>query len=1387
MLLSMLPTVAMATEDPEAGSVSLPDLGLYTRQPFDASSLVEDITIGAGSNVFYIALRPDLVTSGYKMTAVSEEFGPEVTGTNLTEIGTVILSTDGSYATVTVTDLTAEGHHHFEATVEDASSESASMKWGRSVWINNDMPRLYYCDLIQEESSWTVNYNDAYSDWWCCPGSGRPVCFYFGSKSDVQAGNCAPLSKADLSFPAYMNASATTDENRTVPANALDVNTTRFADGEESTDIIYKKDPKYKISAEPQLPEIGFYTASAASESAYIYEGKPLVVTETNRTFYVCANDPARYQLTGITWDASALAGLFTVTPDENGTYLKITVKNGEVVPNGWFGAEVSYQYEQDENNWRDDTAGAGVFLKNGQPALMYRRLDWNEETQTWYEFEESPWETSLTLSTGDSCPVQFYYGTSEENVPVALSDLNFPTGILQAYMQDGAAWVKGTGFKESGTITYTKGSVTAAMNVNVTQPDFGFYSSTAASKDTYLGDEVAVSSSNDAFYIVAGQDCTIPRIEAIRNDQTGEDTTGKFNVDIASDGSYAKISMATSGDLPAGVDYTVLVEQDWGTRYLSFKLIRSDLTPLSTPTDLAWHRQYQWDTQTADDYEVRMGAMSFKVGELAQNHFSVEIYSAADGYTSPITSGTWGMGDMDHSAYFTVTDFIYAELPSGTYKFRVRADGDGTMYRDSAWSALSPAWTYIAPDAQLSAPDPAGFDWVKDSGHYLSTWQHTGETGTGYYEINWYYEDGSNFRHASAGCFDIGVWDADEGSIFDAMLPDELLEEHGNVNVYYCVRAIPADITAYRISEWSDFSDVLDVNNVTLAVNQKLDALLNGNASSGQTTTVEDVQNALVNKTAELHTAMAADLELSGGPSSGTLEKIQALENTVSDTVDQKIEAKNSAPQQIKDIATGITMIGATLNLADKHPETGTKPTVTLELDEPKSGVVIAEQQHNAVQFSMKLNGAIDKDDQEQSGQQLIVPVVIDMPVPAGINPDFLVVLHKLWDGSIEQIRPYIYWNETDGRAHARFVIDSFSDFALVEYNFRFETDSVTKVLGDAAFTLAAIGNAYGSEVTYFSSDPNIAEVDPETGRVTILTAGTVTITAIAAATEVYPEVQASYVLTVTAPDAFDPTPTVPSAGQIQVEQPQNGKVSLSPDSPVKGSSVSINVSPDEGYVLESLTVTDQNGNTVQLIDKGNGEFVFTAPGGKVTVKAVFAPIKLPFTDVSEGSYYFEAVKWALANGITDGLTATTFAPDEVCTRAQIVTFLWRAAGCPEPESSENPFADVKVGTFYYDAVLWAVENGITDGTGADSFSPDATCTRDQTVTFLWRSAGKPDAGTENPFVDVKNGEWYTNAVLWAVENSITDGTGKDTFSPSANCTRGQTVTFLYRYVGNE
>ena len=252
-----------------------------------------------------------------------------------------------------------------------------------------------------------------------------------------------------------------------------------------------------------------------------------------------------------------------------------------------------------------------------------------------------------------------------------------------------------------------------------------------------------------------------------------------------------------------------------------------------------------------------------------------------------------------------------------------------------------------------------------------------------------------------------------------------------------------------------------------------------------------------------------------------------------------------------------------------------------------------------------------------------------------------------------------------------------------------------------------------------------------------------------------------------------------------ITVKDAKNGDVTSSHKTASKGTTVTLTVEPDKGYTLETITVTDGSGDEIELTNKGDGKYTFTMPASGVAVKATFMEDNSMlnfFVDVFPGDYYYDAVLWAAENGITGGVDDTHFAPNATCTRAQAVTFLWRAAGSPEPKSSAMPFEDVAADAYYYDAVLWAVENGITAGTTAATFAPNATCTRAQIVTFLWRSQRSPAADSVNPFTDVAADAYYNTAVLWAAENGITGGTSATTFSPSNDCTRAQIVTFLFR-----
>ena len=244
-----------------------------------------------------------------------------------------------------------------------------------------------------------------------------------------------------------------------------------------------------------------------------------------------------------------------------------------------------------------------------------------------------------------------------------------------------------------------------------------------------------------------------------------------------------------------------------------------------------------------------------------------------------------------------------------------------------------------------------------------------------------------------------------------------------------------------------------------------------------------------------------------------------------------------------------------------------------------------------------------------------------------------------------------------------------------------------------------------------------------------------------------------------------------------------ENGGVAVSSKNARKGDTVTVTVTPDAGYQLDKLTVTDKNGKELKLTDKGDGKYSFTMPDGKVEVKAVFAKKveTSPFDDVSADAYYNQAVRWAQEKGITDGISSNLFGPKQPCTRSQIVTFLWRAAGSPEPKGTAAGMTDAVPGSYYAKAVAWAVENGITTGTAEGTFSPDATCTRAQAVTFLARAQNAKATG-KTAFSDVPADSYFADAVAWAQANGVTTGTSETTFSPDNDCTRAQIVTFLYR-----
>ena len=243
-----------------------------------------------------------------------------------------------------------------------------------------------------------------------------------------------------------------------------------------------------------------------------------------------------------------------------------------------------------------------------------------------------------------------------------------------------------------------------------------------------------------------------------------------------------------------------------------------------------------------------------------------------------------------------------------------------------------------------------------------------------------------------------------------------------------------------------------------------------------------------------------------------------------------------------------------------------------------------------------------------------------------------------------------------------------------------------------------------------------------------------------------------------------------------VTVELDMGGKAFLDMAGATIGTAVKLTCLPDEGYRVAQVT-------GAELTDNGDNTYTFVMDNAPVELKVLFLRENNPFLDVNENHFFHESVLWALENGITNGIDGSHFGPMGVCNRAQVVTFLWRAAGSPEPATTEHPFTDVAAGSFYEKAVLWALEMGITNGLTADTFGPNAVCNRAQVVTFLWRANDSREPGlAENPFTDVAADSFYEKAVLWALENGVTTGASATTFNPGGECLRAQVVTFLYR-----
>ena len=389
------------------------------------------------------------------------------------------------------------------------------------------------------------------------------------------------------------------------------------------------------------------------------------------------------------------------------------------------------------------------------------------------------------------------------------------------------------------------------------------------------------------------------------------------------------------------------------------------------------------------------------------------------------------------------------------------------------------------------------------------------------------------------------------------------------------------------------------------------------------------------------------------------------------------------------------------------------------------------------------------------------------------------ILYVKKLGEGSWTIFNTEPYTGTGTHYAYIRFlnnnntIVEAYAEYDLVEKNdvtdkITFDGGTLTYTGSGLRYEKATISEGYNGKFTYTYWVPKGGSTGELDANGLPLAVGTYTVIATYEDDDNYGTARA--ILEVVAGSNNNNSSSSGGGGGGRTSYPvnapsksDNGTVTTSPKNATSGSTVTITVKPDEGYVLDTITVIDSKGNTVKLTDKGNGDYTFTMPAGQVDVKATFAKAAeeetSPFDDVARSDYYYDAVKWAAEQGITGGTGSGKFSPADACNRAQIVTFLWRTAGSPAPKGMSS-FTDVPADAYYAKAVAWAVENGITAGTSADKFSPDATCTRAHAVTFLFRLAKGSATGAPG-FLDVAVDAYYAQPVKWAVDNGITSGIG--------------------------
>lgn len=810
--------------------------------------------------------------------------------------------------------------------------------------------------------------------------------------------------------------------------------------------------------------------------------------------------------------------------------------------------------------------------------------------------------------------------------------------------------------------------------------------------------------------------------------DTIGERITKLYNIDVLTpgdeEGNFLPNGDATWQDLLTWATAAKL----WATTSPDSQ---ENLPLLTAPTDLVWGVR-RWDKTdgTVGTKEIP-GYVSFYAESGHQNHFCVTFYK--QGETQPIWSGGWSAGNSGDLTrkYFGIDFFLWLtagyqhrysdpeldrfDIEDGYYYFTIKAVGDKIKYRDSEESAPSENFEYVKPNVRLAPP--VNLRWDGTTAKFSPAPGSEGNINS--YYIACYYSETDELSLDNLTEADIGG--GSSGSLAEWEIPDSYIQRSGPGYYFFRVCAWSADINQYQGSDWSELSPAYHLTDIP--TKDSLGDIL----ASAEGKTPEEVRSAVQElNTGDLKNALLADRNEAGG----TADLLGQLEGKTGITVTTAAEKP-----EFEDMASNAKIVGAALN---DVPE-GTD-TITLNIGSPEKEHVIPEQYHNAValRFGMGLDGVVDQ-------ENLKVPVRVTLPIPAAINPQFLVLLHYGQDGSMEELGiDRVYTFQQEGRWYASFVLTHFSDFILTELKQEepeptpTPTPTPTPPSGGGSSGGGGGGGGGSSAPTY----------------------------------------------------------------SIATAAVSNGKVELSPKKAEKGTKVTVTLTPDKGYVVAELTVLDGKGKAVALTEAGEGKYTFIMPASKVEVKALFreeppaAPVETPapavpvsqrFTDIKADSWYTGAVQYVCDKGLMEGMSRDAFVPEGPLTRGALVTILYRLEG--EPGTSSPSFRDVPAGQWYAAGVSWASGQGIVNGYGDDSFRPEAPVTRDQLVTILYRYAVWKKGSTaiqpgQSGFPDEAQTSAYARqAVRWALASGLINGYSDGTFRPEGRATRAEIAALLMRF----